>query len=65
MKESPMKILQITTKFIALSALFARAGDVFAHEGHGFTGSHWHASDVAGLAALGVLIALAIWLSKK
>jgi hypothetical protein len=55
----------ITPKFIALSALFASAGGAFAHEGHGFTGSHWHASDVAGLAALGVLIALAIWLSKK
>jgi hypothetical protein len=54
-----------TAKLIALSALFASANDVFAHEGHGFTGSHWHASDVAGLAALGVLIALAIWLSKK
>jgi hypothetical protein len=54
-----------TTKSIAFSAVFIRANDVFAHEGHGFTGSHWHASDVAGLAALGVLIALAVWLSKK
>jgi hypothetical protein len=54
-----------TTKLIALGALFIRANDVFSHEGHGFTGSHWHASDVAGLAALGVLIALAVWLSKK
>jgi hypothetical protein len=54
-----------TTKLIAIGALFTKANAVFAHEGHGFTGSHWHASDVAGLAALGVLIALAIWLSKK
>jgi hypothetical protein len=65
MKRQPINMHSFTTKIIALSALFARAGDVFAHEGHGFTGSHWHASDVAGLAALGVLIALAIWLSKK
>jgi hydrogenase/urease accessory protein HupE len=55
----------VTTKFIALCALFTTATTAFSHEGHGFTGSHWHASDVAGLAALGVLVAVAIWLSKK
>jgi hypothetical protein len=56
---------QITTKFIALCALFTTVTSAFSHEGHGFTGSHWHASDVAGFAALGVLIAVAIWLSRK
>jgi Zn-dependent protease with chaperone function len=56
---------QITTKFIALCAVMMTATSVFSHEGHGFTGSHWHASDVAGFAALGVLIAVAIWLSRK
>jgi hydrogenase/urease accessory protein HupE len=55
----------ITTKLIAFCALFTTATTAFSHEGHGFTGSHWHASDVAGLAALGVLIAVAIWLSRK
>jgi hypothetical protein len=65
MKRQPIKMPLLTTKFIAISAVFIRAGDVLAHEGHGFTGSHWHASDAAGLAALGVLIALAVWLSKK
>ena len=55
----------ITTKLIALCALFFPATRVFSHEGHGFTGSHWHTSDVASLAALGVLIAVAVWLSKK
>jgi hypothetical protein len=54
-----------TIKLIALCALFIRANPVFSHENHGFIGSHWHASDVAGFAALGVLIALAIWLSRK
>lgn len=54
-----------TTQLIALCAGFMPTINAFAHEGHGFTGSHWHVSDVAGLAALGVLIALAIWLSKK
>jgi hypothetical protein len=56
---------QTTTKLIALSPIFIWAGNVLAHEGHGFIGSHWHTSDVAGVAAVGVLIALAIWLSKK
>ena len=54
-----------TTKSVALYALFITSKPVFSHEGHGFTGSHWHTSDVAGLAALGVLIAVAVWLSKK
>jgi hypothetical protein len=56
---------QITTKFVALCAGLTGTNAAFSHEGHGFTGSHWHASDVAGFAALGVLIALAIWLSRK
>jgi hypothetical protein len=54
-----------TIKSIALSAVFLPATSAFSHEGHGLTGSHWHMSDVAGLTALGVLIALALWLSKK
>jgi hypothetical protein len=55
----------ITTKLIAISAAFMPTFPAFSHEGHGFTGSHWHTSDVAGLVALGLLIALAVWLSKK
>ena len=55
----------ITTKLIALCAVFLPVTHAFSHENHGFTGSHWHTSDVAGLAALGVLIALAVWFSKK
>ncbi len=54
-----------TTKLIALYAVFIPATSAFCHENHGFVGSHWHASDVAGLAALGALIAVAVWLSKK
>ncbi|MFM7331776.1 MAG: hypothetical protein ACKO1L_08970 [Brachymonas sp.] len=55
----------MTTKIIALCAVLMPATHAFSHEGHGFAGSHWHTSDVAGLAALGVLIAVALWLSKK
>jgi hypothetical protein len=56
---------QNTIKLIAFGALSISSRALFAHEGHGFTGAHWHASDVAGLVALGVLIAAAVWLSKK
>jgi hypothetical protein len=55
----------ITTKLIATTLSFVPGIPAFSHEGHGFTGSHWHTSDVAGLVALGLLIALAVWLSKK
>jgi hypothetical protein len=54
-----------TIKYIAMFSILASGRSGFSHENHGFTGSHWHASDVAGLAALGVLIAVAIWLSRK
>jgi hypothetical protein len=55
----------IITKLIAVCAVFMPATTAFSHENHGFIGSHWHATDVAGFAALGVLIALAVWLSRK
>jgi hypothetical protein len=54
-----------TIKLIAISAIQLCASTAFSHENHGWVGSHWHASDVAGLAALGVLIAVAVWLSRK
>jgi hypothetical protein len=54
-----------TTQFIALCAVLMPATSAFSHENHGFSGSHWHASDVASFAALGMLIAVAIWLSRK
>jgi hypothetical protein len=55
----------ITTKLIAVCAVFMPATSAFSHEGHGFAGSHWHASDVASLASLAVLVAVAIWLSRN
>jgi hypothetical protein len=58
-------MISFTTKFIACCATLLPATAAFSHEGHGFAGSHWHTSDLAGLAALGVLIALAVWLSRK
>ncbi len=54
----------ITTKLIAAPAIFYWSTAVFAHENHGMTGAHWHATDVAGLVALGLMVAAAIWLSR-
>ena len=55
----------IIPKFIATFALLTGAGGAFCHEGHGLSGGHWHATDVAGFVALGALVALAVWLSRS
>ena len=54
-----------TYKLIAASALFTWAAAVFAHDGHGLSGAHWHATDALGFVAVSAVIAVAIWLSKK
>lgn len=48
--------------FVIASALAAPA--VLAHEGHGLSGPHWHATDAWGFAVLGGLVGIAIWLSR-
>ena len=58
------RALHIATKSIAISALMVGANAVFAHEGHGLSGSHWHASDTWGFMTVGALLALAVWLSR-
>jgi hypothetical protein len=54
----------MTPKLTAVSALLASAGGTFAHEGHGLSGGHWHATDVAGFVALSALVAFAVWLLR-
>ena len=56
---------KFTTKFIATSASFTWVTDVFAHEGHGLSGMHWHATDTLGFVAVVALAAVVIWLSRK
>jgi hypothetical protein len=56
---------RVTSKLTVFFTILMPTTTTFSHEGHGFTGSHWHASDVVSLAALGVLVALAVWLSRK
>ena len=50
---------------IAAPALSTASNTVFAHDGHGLMGSHWHATDVLGFVLVGGLSALAIWFSRR
>jgi hypothetical protein len=52
-------------KKIAFLFPFLIVFPAIAHEGHGLFGSHWHATDVLGFVAVGGLIALALWFSRK
>lgn len=54
---------KIAIKMLAVAPLCIGAAAVFAHEGHGLAGTHWHATDTFGLLLVGGLAALAIWLS--
>ena len=45
-------------------ALVTASACALAHDGHGLTGSHWHATDSAGLVLVAVLGGIALWLSR-
>lgn len=51
-------------KLIAITLMATVAVASFAHERHGFSGTHWHATDVWGFVALGGALAVVIWLSR-
>jgi len=53
------------TTLIAAYAISTGASTAFAHNGHGLTGSHAHATDVWGFVVVGGLAAAAIWYSRK
>ena len=36
-----------------------------AHDGHGLTGAHGHATDGWGLAAFGLAVCAAVWAARK
>ena len=56
---------KFTTKLIAACACAIWANASFAHDGHGLSGFHWHATDAWGFVAVAGMIAVAVWLSKK
>ncbi len=43
----------------------ATALPALAHEGHGFSGPHWHATDAAIFIALAVVVGIAFWAGRK
>jgi len=51
-------------KLIAAFVLLSLPLMAAAHDGHGFRGPHWHASDTLGFVALAVLAAAALWLGR-
>ena len=55
----------LTLKLIAALALPTATTAVFAHNGHGLEGSHWHATDAGSFVVLGAVVALAVWLSRR
>ncbi|MFN3493792.1 MAG: hypothetical protein ACK40L_04730 [Hydrogenophaga sp.] len=56
---------QSIAKAAALVGLLFPSASVFAHEGHGLFGSHWHATDALGFVAVAAVVAVAVWLSGK
>ncbi len=47
-----------------MTAWLAAASAAHAHNGHGLSGRHWHATDTWGGVAAAA-IALALWLGRK
>jgi hypothetical protein len=56
--------LKNTPKVIAASLITTWASSVFSHDGHGFSGAHWHATDAVGFVAFVGMLAVAVWLSR-
>jgi hypothetical protein len=57
-KELPMKNhRKAASKALLLSSLHA---PVWAHDGHGLFGSHWHATDAIGFIVV-IVLAIAAW----
>ena len=56
---------KFTTRFVAACTGSVGCAASFAHDGHGMAGMHWHATDAWGFVAVAVMVAVAIWLSRK
>lgn len=51
-------------KLVVTLGSAAPVSAVFAHDGHGQVNAHWHATDAWGFVALGVMLVVAVWLSR-
>ncbi len=54
----------MTRHLAALSVLLVPAMAA-AHDGHGLSGAHWHATDTVGLLASVIVVAVGLWWSGK
>jgi hypothetical protein len=54
-----------STQFTAPAALWLCTSATWAHDGHSQQGSHWHATDLWGFVAIGVVLAVAVWHGRK
>jgi len=36
-----------------------------AHDGHGMSGAHWHATDGLGFMVLAAIVGLALWATRR
>jgi len=54
----------IASKLACTSLLLAPFA-ALAHDGHGHTGSHWHATDVWGFVAVAAALAVALFLGGR
>jgi len=53
--------MRLATALLTAAAFCAPA---LAHEGHGLSGSHWHATDTLGFVGVVAAIAVALWWSS-
>jgi hypothetical protein len=37
----------------------------FAHDGHGLSGAHWHATDTLGFVGLAAIVGVALWVTRR
>jgi hypothetical protein len=56
--------MKIAHKLLSIALINLTATAVFAHDGHGLAGTHWHATDVLGFVAAAVAVGVAVWLSR-
>ena len=56
--------MRIAKHLATAGALLVASAHSLAHDGHGLTGSHWHATDTAGVALVALLAGIALWFSR-
>jgi len=53
------------TRHTSLALALLAPALAHAHDGHGLTGAHWHATDTVGLLASVIAVAVGMWWSGK